>query len=365
MTGPGPRPSAVARELARYVRPGPGPTTDPGVGWEAMLGLADQHRLVPAVGAALRSRGVPELPPAFIEHGASPLAVVQRAHAANAARVVDLRGQLRVALAALDGAGIEAVSIKGAHWLLTGAHRDLAARVTIDLDLLIAPGEAAAAVAALQGVGYRHEREPDHLEPTDHQLAPLYLPGHAGSIEVHREPMVAFRRRLLTADQLRATATTVTVDGAPRRVPDPTSMVVLLVGHAMLQDDGVRLLALPLRALHDLAMLDPAALAGVEWDRLARTFAAAGPGGRMALASFGAAAELLGVELPIDRRGGRSWLRAAAWSLDHPVAGRRFQQAAYLPRALRTERMQRLYGVDTPVRVWLARARHVTRSRAG
>jgi hypothetical protein len=363
MTRGGPRPSVVARELAAFVRPGPGPLGDPDVGWGALLDAASAHRLLPAVWRALRGRGMADLPPRLIRPD-SPLAIVRDAYGSNAARVADLRCQLNDVLRVLGGAGIAALPIKGAHWMVAGLHPHLAARVTIDLDIVVPAEQASAAQRALCDRGYRPAPGPAGDEPADHHLEPLYAPGRLGSIELHREPMVAFRRPLISADELWAGASTVVADGNATQVPSATHLIVLLIGHALLQDDGARLLEIPLRALHDLALLGERAVARADWAAVGAHFDRVGPGGRIALAGFGAAAsDLFGIELPVAARGGRAWLRAADVALDHPEAAGRFRRAVYLPRALRRERMARLYGAASGAEVWRARARHVLTRR--
>lgn len=348
---------SVVDELAAFLRPAATtPPGDPRAGWPALLDLAATHQLLPALWSALTARGVRRLP-APLDAGTSPLAVLVRAYDDNAARVRATRAQTVRVLDALDGVDARPIPIKGAHWLLADWLRDPAARVMVDVDVVVAPEHAADAVRALEA--YRYRALPfDPLDGGDHQLAPMLAPRWPGAVELHLEPLIGFHRRLLDAATLRAHAETRAVEGADRTLPSATDALVLLIGHAQLQDESARLLVLPLRALHDVAALDAAVLATVDWDAVAARFRRAHAS--VALAGFAvAAAELFAVDLPVPRRGGGAWYTAARWALDHTPGAHRYREAVLLPRALRAERMDRLYGAARGLPLARARLHHV------
>ncbi|WP_436794239.1 nucleotidyltransferase family protein [Actinospongicola halichondriae] len=352
--------TAAARELADILAGRSGHIGDPAVGWPALLEVAAQHQLLSGLWSALHRQGVPALPPALAAAKRSPLAIVSARHARNAERIADLGAQLDRILDVLEVAGIDAIPFKGAHWLAAGLLPDPAAREMVDVDVLVPSSLADAAAEALARIGYRAEDAPADAEPTDHQLRPMSAPDRFGSVEVHVEPLVEFRRSLLQADELRDRARVQIVDGMSRRVPDPTIAMVLLLGHAQLQEDGGRLLELPLRALHDLHELGPAFRAEVDWDEVVERFRRVGLGGRIALAGFAVAAhEYFEIDLPVPTTGGRSWLRATEEAMDRPALAATYREAAYLPRALRAERMERLHGAGRGAPLWRARLAHV------
>lgn len=353
----------VVEELATYLRPGPGPSADPDSGWPALLALADRHRLQPALWSALRTRGVGSLPAALADRGDAPLAVLARAHRENAARVDDLRSQAVLVLDALAAAGVDAVPLKGAHWLLAGWLPDPAARVTVDVDVLVPRADVEAAVAAVVAAGYAPAPvHPADADLGDHQVPALVLPGRPGSVELHVAPFRRRRRPVLTADEVLAHAVATDVDGTARRLPDPAHALVLLAGHAQLQDAGARLLELPLRALADLAQLRAGGRVTDDWDRAwsaaASRFAAAGPGAAAAFDGFAAAAGLVDVELRHGRTGA-GWCRAVRAATEHPGPAAVLREAVCLPQALRPARMEALHGASAGLPLLLARLRHV------
>ncbi len=349
------------RELADYLRPGPGPCGDPEAGWPALLALADEHRLLPALWSALLARGVRPLPTP-LQGSMAPLAVLERAHRENATRAEGLRHQAVRVLDTLAHAGIDAIPIKGSHLLLTRQLPDPAARVAIDVDISVPPVFAIEAQRALVDIGYRPVSSVPGAEPTDHQLAALVADGQVGSVEVHVQLLRGFHRRVLTTDELHDSADEVVVDGIPRRVPSATHAIALLVAHAQLQDDGVRLLRVPLRAATDLAALVDRNRIDVDWREVAACFRRGGGESLLALAGFAATArELFGVRTVEPGRPGALWLWAAEAAAAHARATGLYRDVVSLPRALRDDRMSRLYGADDRRSRARARAVHLLR----
>jgi Uncharacterised nucleotidyltransferase len=352
---------AIATELALYLHPDGDrhPLGEPTVGWPALLDLADEHQLLPALWSALVQAGVRPLPAGLRRRAPqAPLAVLEDAYVDNAARVGDLLAQGLALLDALRDAEVPALPIKGLQGLLAGWWRDPTARVMVDIDVLVAADRVENAVGAAQSLGYRDLGTEDPEGLAEHQLPALGLSGHLGSVELHTAPLVRRRAALLPAADLFAEARPLgTVP--PRAAPSPTHAVVLAIAHAQLQDDGARLIRLPLRALSDVASMQATgALSDVDWEEVRQRFARvrATP----ALAGFAAAfATLFGSALPLPHRGGREWLRAACWARDHREVARRYREVVSMPRALDPARMHRLYGARTVPEVWSARARHV------
>ena len=89
-----------------------------------------------------------------------------------------------------------AVPLKGWHGLLAGWWPDPAARVMRDLDVLVSEHDAPRAAQVLGDLGYL-AMAGDHDPHADHELAPVHLPGRAGSIEIHTAVLVRrWRARL-------------------------------------------------------------------------------------------------------------------------------------------------------------------------
>lgn len=116
-----------------------------GVDWDAFLALAERNRLLPLAHRAL-SDG-PDLPETVRSH-------LRSAYAANARNALQLAGELRRLMDALDSAGIPALAYKGPA-LAVRAYGHLALRTYSDLDLLVAPEDEPAAAAVLRAQGYR------------------------------------------------------------------------------------------------------------------------------------------------------------------------------------------------------------------
>jgi hypothetical protein len=357
---------AVVVELAAWLRPDAAPANDgrvgdPEVGWDALLDCAAAHQLLPALWSALVRAGLRPLPAKLRDHaGASPLAVLEDAYAANATRVDDLASQGRAVLGALADTGIPAMPIKGLHALLARWWADPAARVMVDIDVLVPEDHIDDAMAAVAELGYRDLGTLDPEGLAAHQQPALGRPGCDGSLELHTAPLVIRHAGLLSGAELFDAADELVVDGRRVPVPSATHAVALLIAHAQLQDDHARLLRLPLRALADTAALETSSVtAEVDWNEVRARFGRrhASP----ALSGFAVALdELFGVSLPIPRRDGRAWLAATWFAVDHPRGADSYRELVTLPRALAASRMEHLYGADTAAERAVARVRHLS-----
>jgi Uncharacterised nucleotidyltransferase len=354
------RPDCVVLELARTLRSSAPPgDADPACGWEALLTLADEHRLLPALWSRLIAGGVRPLP-APLKRPDSALAILQRAYDENAARAEDLGRQGEALLCALGERDVDAIPLKGLHWLLAGWLPDPAARVMNDIDVLVPANRAATAVAVASDHRYEPVAIDDPEGMADHELITLMAPRRAGSVEIQVAPLVRRYDAVLPAADLRASAAMIDRFERAQKVPNPTHAIVLTIAHAQLQDECHRLLTIPLRALHDVALVVTNEQIVFDWDEVADRFARAGHA--RALAGFAAAAdELFEVELPLSRRHGHRWVRRSRQAARHPRLARGYGEIVTIPRALSSTRMTRLYGARGRLNRSTARVRHVVR----
>ncbi|HEY6891762.1 MAG TPA: nucleotidyltransferase family protein, partial [Solirubrobacter sp.] len=113
--------------------------------YERAVEAAAWHRLEPMLAQHLAAdEGVP----------ADLQARLQERYFANAARNAFVAASLRDALAALTGAGVEAMLLKGAA-LTAAVYPDPAVREMLDVDVLVRSEQLDAANAALAALGYR------------------------------------------------------------------------------------------------------------------------------------------------------------------------------------------------------------------
>lgn len=337
----------------------------------ALLATADRHNLVPALWSALLAhRSVDPVPLSlrrFVEDralgsGTSMLAAAA-AHAANAERVEDLVDQASTLLAALTGAGVRAAPLKGVDAVLSGRYADPAARTMTDIDILVDPSQAGAAETLIADLGYRPVEGPTtaadgQTEEGHHQLPAVALAGRLGSVELHTALATPRWRSTLDATEALSRATT-TSDGTGVTLAR-TDSAAHLVLHAQLHDEAYLLRRLPLRALHETALL----IAGdepVDWGAVDRCFARVGR--RRALRShLHLAAKLFDVPSPLGAGPATVARSRVVTELDErPEARELVGQVAYLPRALSGERMRQLYGAGDSRSAWRARVTHLAR----
>jgi hypothetical protein len=223
-----------------------------------------------------------------------------------------------------------------------------------DLDLLVDADRAQQAWEHLRGLGY----EPIGAVSAEHHLPALVCPGRPGSVEIHTALLRGRWRSFLAADAVLHRSTPEL--GRPGLRLHPDDAAAIQIAHAQLQDEGRVLLDLPLRAIHETALL----LAGpqpspVDWRAVERAFVLGGAGA--ALRSHLRLVELLlGVSSPLAAgRRDRAHARAVLLLADRPRARQVASQVAFVPRSFSAERMTALHGgPGTGPRLWWTRGRH-------
>ena len=136
--------------------PWPGDPTQQSLDWDAFARLATVHGVEWLVQRALAApRG--GAPPSHVHERIAQL-VRKRARESLA-----LTRELVHATAVLEAAGVATLSFKGPTLALV-LYRDLAARPSADVDILVRPGDAPRAMRVLRAAGYRVARPPFDLE---------------------------------------------------------------------------------------------------------------------------------------------------------------------------------------------------------
>ena len=113
------------------------------VDFPRLFDLAERHRVVALLHRFLATAPLP----------AEARAELRARNRADAHRGLALAAELRRLLAALEGAGVEALAYKGPA-LAMQAYGDLALRAFVDLDLLVREGDVPRALEALDEAGY-------------------------------------------------------------------------------------------------------------------------------------------------------------------------------------------------------------------
>lgn len=234
------------------------------VDWMSVLALANETLVTPQIySAALRTDHLLSLP-------ADVRVFLHEVWRRNRERNRRLFGQLDVAVAVLNSAHIVPTLLKGAAlWAIQGRPENHD-RILTDLDLLVAPGEAQAAVEALELAGFAPLALVD--DPASHVIAELGRPEDVGIIDLHgRAPGPA--RLALEALALPGQLLDIQWDGLRAKAPSPALQVFLLVLHDQFQDGGYWRGEFALRHLLDIAALSRFP-GGVDWtigEELART----------------------------------------------------------------------------------------------
>jgi hypothetical protein len=169
-------PDLAAAALCRLLVSGVVPDD---VDWPALVAAAMDHGLAPAL--ALRLSALGRRPPDDVR------APLRAELAGSAGQAMQMQAALPAVLAALAGAGVACVVLKGAD-VARRCYPDPAARPMVDLDLLVRPGDLAAAEQALAALSYRRSEPPAPGDDLDQWHKHITLVGGQArwpTIELH------------------------------------------------------------------------------------------------------------------------------------------------------------------------------------
>lgn len=213
--------------------------------WHDVLALANQSLVTPQLAAGLddHRRVLPAAVAGFLDD----------VRARNRERNRRLWRELDDAVAALAEAGIVPTLLKGAARRATLRPGRPFDRMLSDIDLLVAPSEVDAAVAALRSAGFGLAAR--YPGTAVHVVAELGRPQDPGYIDLHQRPpgppglsdtpALAMRRRPIR------------LNGRTVLVPDAASQLFQLLLHDLFHDGGYWRGGFDLRHLIDVAALLP------------------------------------------------------------------------------------------------------------
>lgn len=225
--------------------------------WWAIIALANEHCVTPALSVALREsgviRGLPREVRSYLCYAAEQ----------NGERNGRLRTQAIKLIRKLGRRQITPMFLKGALVLVDEPHIDPAARMMADLDLAVPPGRCDGAMLALERIGYRITR----LHPDgNHSVAEFARPDDLAAVDLHLELIDQHYVHPSTGVWGRARSLA-TEDGTVYLVPSATDRVL----HALLQEQihhcgNFYRGCLRLGALYDFARLVAANGPSIDWE---------------------------------------------------------------------------------------------------
>lgn len=245
-------------------------------GWEAVIGLASQHVVLPLIAAFLADHALcqsrdPELHRFF-----------KALHDGNRARNEQTFQALEDVCRLANRLGVRPLALKGAAYVESGIYPDPAARYLADIDLLVSRAERDLLQEAACKAGYVEMPESEHTAPLwqeHHHAPPLLDPESEVVIEIHdgslREGGEALQ---LDVERLCTRAEERTRGDARFRVPSIEDLIVHSLAHNQIGHNYRFTGMIELRDLADLHYLHRAATAE-DWHRALRRFDDAGYGG--------------------------------------------------------------------------------------
>jgi len=249
--------------------------------WTAPLIFANENLVGPAMYASLTAADrLNEVPDDVAEY----LAFL---HQHNQDRNAVVRAQGLELLAALRGAGVETMVLKGVHSLLRGLYPDSGARMVRDIDILIHRDVLKPALVTLETLGYAVVTQ---YLPDQHAYAEFGREGDPSAVDLHLE--IVDVPHLFSARDVWPRAQPMEVDGVTFRVPSATDAFLHHLIHAQVHYRGGYFWgALELRQVVEFATLVRQLGSEIDWNEVTRRFAEQGL--ETALQSYALVAERL------------------------------------------------------------------------
>ncbi|VAW80813.1 hypothetical protein MNBD_GAMMA13-1937 [hydrothermal vent metagenome] len=216
--------------------------------WEAVVELANNHLLAPALWISLQKKGLSRELPSDLANYLSDL------HGLSIERNIKLREQLLEAVGQLNQSGITPVLLKGAAHLVSSMYADPGVRIMSDIDVLVDRQQTDAAYDCLLGLDYKPDESClDDYGHDHHHCPPLFRPGDYATVEIHRNLMDG-QSKILSASEALADARAVNYEGLAMKVLSPTHRILHNLVHSQLVDAHYMAGVIPLRSLNEVAV---------------------------------------------------------------------------------------------------------------
>jgi len=303
------------------------------IDWLVVASLSNQFHLTPALQIGLQRKALTFLLPSDLR------AYLEMISALNRQRNRRIARQASEVFAALNSQGLRPVLMKGGLFLFEAAP-DMGLLMMADMDVLLPNEEFPLACSILRALGYVSFGEPS---PHAHAVT-FHRAGELASIDLHLR--VGPQIHLLTSADACRSAIALPERGLTLAGLSPTHRVLLLLMNFCLFEPQYCNRELPLRSLHDLAVISWRHGPNIDWVAIAETVA------RYSLdaparAWFNMAHRLLGVPVPESLREDRTARRHARLcllQLNLPWLARPFRYGTRLTWIFSAWRMDYRYG---------------------
>jgi hypothetical protein len=184
----------------------------------------------------------------------------------NAERNERIRRQILECVGALNRAGVSAMPLKGASYLLGDLYDDPGERFLSDSDLLVPVAEAREASSALAGIGFRPA--PSRFDYSEHHhMPPLVRTLNDAAVELHTAPVLPVAQRALSTDEIWSAASERKSHGCRWFVATATDTAMLSFLHGQVVDRGLARCIVDFRSFQDLRHLIERSDDPIDWQR--------------------------------------------------------------------------------------------------
>lgn len=246
------------------------------IDWQQVIAIANTNLVSASLWSELRSHQLEGKLPKLVHD------YLREIHRLNTIRNHRLIEQTTEVVKGFNALGVEPILLKGIAALFTKTYLDIGSRMLTDIDVLVPRHQAIKCWEMLCTQGYSPLDDGGDYS-RHHHLHPLTRAGEYAVIEIHTDILMPARTgRLLGHSLTRADSKLITslvveaaqsacIDELRASIPCPTHRVLHCLLHAaFLEFNAYRAGTLPLKSLHELALLQNLFKSKVDWADISR-----------------------------------------------------------------------------------------------
>ena len=233
------------------------------VDWEAIVQIANQQLVSPALWISLMDKGLHEDLPDELRCYLSGL------HNLNVQRNGLIKQQAEEIITSLNRVGIEPILLKGGAVLLTNAFSDFGTRIMEDLDIMVLGTDVEQSWKTLSSLGYRNHESNEEVDERSHHLPNMIRDGEPAAIELHTQLFDRYDRTMvLTSADCFREAVSIKTKSLSYKVLSLPHFIIHNIVHIEVHHLHFYSGKISLRQLLDFAFISDTQSDAVDWESI-------------------------------------------------------------------------------------------------
>jgi len=228
------------------------------VNWEGVVELAHEHFVITALWSGLVRKGLDDSLPDDLRFYLGEL------HRMNHVRNDAIRSQVADMLGHLNSVNVSPLLLKGAALLFAGMFEDPAARIMVDIDLMVREEQVEKVLEVLSSTGY--SRVKGHSREDSLHLPPVVKNGLPASVEVHTRIFDKWIDvEILNSSEVWGASMLTNMNGVTFHLMSPSQWTLYNIAHSEIHRSNFRRGSISLRDLLDFSVILSRYTGSIDW----------------------------------------------------------------------------------------------------